>query len=62
MLHNTKSYGISMTCDHILGGNHQLYNVLITTHAFSMIFFTDCPCDRSQVQFHGKRRHFKQKN
>ena len=29
--------------DQILGGNHQLYNVLITAHAFIMIFFMVMP-------------------
>jgi cytochrome c oxidase subunit 1 len=27
----------------ILGGNHQLYNVLVTAHAFIMIFFMIMP-------------------
>ena len=29
--------------DQILGGNYQLYNVLITAHAFIMIFFMVMP-------------------
>jgi cytochrome c oxidase subunit 1 len=30
---------LSAPGDQILGGNYQLYNVLITAHAFLMIFF-----------------------
>lgn len=31
------------TGDQILGGNYQLYNVIITAHAFIMIFFMVMP-------------------
>jgi cytochrome c oxidase subunit 1 len=34
---------LSQVGDAFLGGNYQLYNVLITSHAFLMIFFFVMP-------------------
>ena len=33
---------LSQAGDALLSGNYQLYNVLITSHAFLMIFFLLC--------------------
>jgi len=34
---------LSSPGNQILGGNHQLYNVVVTAHAFVMIFFFVMP-------------------